>query len=41
MHHLDDLLALLSGDRVGQTVPVRIIRGGQVSEVHVVIGEQA
>jgi S1-C subfamily serine protease len=41
VHHLDDLLALLSGDRVGQTVPVRIIRGGQVSEMHVVIGEQA
>jgi hypothetical protein len=35
------LLALLSGDRVGQTVPVRIIRGGQVAEVRVVIGEQA
>jgi S1-C subfamily serine protease len=41
VHHPDDLLALLSADRVGQTVPVRIIRGGQLSEVHVVIGEQA
>jgi S1-C subfamily serine protease len=38
--HLDDLLAALSGDRVGQTVPVRILRGGQVTEVSVVIGEQ-
>ncbi len=41
VHHPDDLLTLLSGDRVGQTVPVRIIRGGQVSDVRVVIGEQA
>jgi len=41
VHHPDDLLALLSGDRVGQTVPVRIIRGGQLSEVRVVVGEQA
>ena len=40
LRHPDELLALLSGDRVGQTVPVRIIRGGQVSEVRVVIGEQ-
>ncbi len=40
VRHLDDLLALLSGDRVGQAVPVRIVRGGQVQEVRVVIGEQ-
>jgi len=41
VRHLDDLLALLSSDRVGQAVPVRIVRGGQVLEVTVVIGEQA
>ena len=41
LRHPDELLALLSGDRVGQTVAVRIIRGGQLSEVRVVIGEQA
>ncbi len=40
VRHLDDLLALLSSDRVGQSVPVRIIRGGQVMELSVVIGEQ-
>ncbi len=40
VRHLDDLLALLSGDQVGQSVPVRIVRGGQVLEVTVVIGEQ-
>jgi S1-C subfamily serine protease len=37
---LDDLLALLGGERVRQAVPVRIVRGGQISEVRVVIGEQ-
>jgi S1-C subfamily serine protease len=41
VRHLDDLLALLSGDRVGKTAPVRIVRGGQVMEVSVVVGEQA
>jgi S1-C subfamily serine protease len=38
---LDDLLALLAGDHIGQAVAVRIVRGGQVQEVRVVIGEQA
>jgi S1-C subfamily serine protease len=37
---VDDLLALLSGDRVGKDVPVRIVRGGQVLDVLVKIGEQ-
>jgi S1-C subfamily serine protease len=40
VRHLDDLLALLSGDRVGRSAPIRIVRGGQVSDVRVVIGEQ-
>jgi S1-C subfamily serine protease len=39
--HMDDLLALLSSERVGREVPVRIIRGGQVQEVTVTIGERA
>ncbi len=38
--HLDDLVAALSGDRVGQIVPVRVLRGGQVTEVKVLVGEQ-
>jgi S1-C subfamily serine protease len=38
--HMDDLLAMLGGDRVGSAVPVRIIRGGQVQEVTVTIGER-
>lgn len=40
MHHIDDLLTLLSGDRVGKAVPVRIVRGGQVQDMTVVIGER-
>jgi len=38
---LDDLLALLGGDRVGKTVKVGIVRGGAVSEMPVTIGEQS
>lgn len=36
----DDLLGLLTGDRVGKTVPARILRGGQLTEVSVSVGEQ-
>ena len=39
VRHHDDLLTLLSGDRVGAAVPVRVVRAGQVQEVTVVIGE--
>jgi S1-C subfamily serine protease len=41
VRHMDDLLALLSSDRVGATVPVRVVRGGQVQSVDVTIGEHA
>ena len=41
VRHLDDLLGLLSSDRVGRSVPVRILRGGQVQELTVVIGERS
>lgn len=37
--HLDELLAVLSGDRVGKTVPAQVLRGGQVAEVKVTVGE--
>ncbi len=40
VRHHDDLLALLSGDRVGQAVPVKIVRGGQVQEIQVHVGER-
>lgn len=41
VRHLDDLLGLLSGDRVGKSVPVRILRGGQLQQMQVVVGERA
>jgi S1-C subfamily serine protease len=41
VHHMDDLLALLGGDRAGKAVPVRVVRGGQVQDVTVTIGERA
>jgi S1-C subfamily serine protease len=40
VRHMDDLLALLSGDRVGQATPVRLVRGGRLQEVEVVVGER-
>ncbi len=36
----DDLLALLSGDVVGQKVPLKIIRGGEILSINVKIGER-
>jgi S1-C subfamily serine protease len=40
VRHLDDLLALLGGDRVGKVVELRIVRGGQVLALPVTVGEQ-
>ena len=40
VRHMDDLLAVLSGDRAGQSVQARILRGGQLQTVSVAIGEQ-
>jgi S1-C subfamily serine protease len=36
----DDLVTLLGADRVGAEVPLRIVRGGQVQDMKVVIGER-
>jgi S1-C subfamily serine protease len=41
VRHLDDLFALLVGDRVGKSVPVEILRGGQSHELSISIGERA
>ena len=38
--HLDDLQALLTGDRAGKTVAVRFARGGAVQEGSVTIGRK-
>jgi len=40
IRHHDDLLALLSGDRVGREVSIRVLRGGKLAEVSVVVGER-
>jgi S1-C subfamily serine protease len=40
VRHMDELLALLGGDRVGASVPVGIVRGGQTQEMTVTIGER-
>lgn len=39
VRHLDDLFTLLSADLVGRAAPVRLLRGGQVQELPVTVGE--
>ena len=39
IRHHDDLLAYLTGDRVGTAASMRIVRAGQVQDVTVAIGE--
>jgi S1-C subfamily serine protease len=41
IRHIDELMAQLSGERVSTAVPVRIVRGGQVQDLTVTIGERA
>ncbi len=38
---IDDLQALLSGDHVGATLPVKIVRGGVSQEISAVVGERS
>ena len=40
VRHIDGLQALLTGDRVGQRVPISMVRGGAVTELQIVIGER-
>jgi S1-C subfamily serine protease len=40
VRHHDDLLALLTGDRVGRTFGIELIRGGAPQTVQVDVGEQ-
>ncbi|MBX3061594.1 MAG: trypsin-like peptidase domain-containing protein [Anaerolineae bacterium] len=40
LRSMDDLLAFLVGDRVGQTAAIKIVRGGEVQTVSVSIGER-
>ena len=36
----DDLLVLLAGERVGRSVPVKVVRGGELTEVEITVGER-
>ena len=40
VEHLDELLMLLVGSRVGSEVPVSIVRGGEAQDVNVTIAER-
>ncbi len=40
LQSVDELLMLLSGDRVGEQVAVRAVRGGQIVEVTIQVGER-
>jgi S1-C subfamily serine protease len=40
IRHHDDLLARLTGDRVGKTVPIEVIRGGEVQTFSIEVAEQ-
>jgi S1-C subfamily serine protease len=40
LRHPDDLLAALSTERIGTTVLVRMVRGGEIQERSIVIGER-
>lgn len=41
VRHMDDLLGLLTSERIGTSVPVRIARGGQLQDLSVTVGEHA
>jgi S1-C subfamily serine protease len=40
MRQHDDLIAFMAPERIGQTVTVTLLRGGQVQEFRVVVGER-
>jgi len=40
VRHLDDLLGLLSGDRIGKAVQVKVVRGGQMQDIAATITEK-
>jgi S1-C subfamily serine protease len=41
IRNFDQLLAFLNSDRIGEQMLVRIVRGGQVQELSVVVGERS
>lgn len=40
VRHADDLQTLLTGERVGKAVALKLVRGGQVQEVSVMVGQK-
>ncbi len=40
IRQMDDLMSMLTGDRVGTAVAVKVVRGGEVTEKSVTIGEK-
>jgi len=40
LRHFDQLLGFLAGDRIGETLAVKILRGGEAKEIKVTIGER-
>lgn len=40
VRHVDELLALLNGDRVGKVVTVNVVRGGQSQQLDITIAEK-
>ncbi len=40
IRQMDDLMAVLTGDRVGQAVAARVLRGGQALDIQITIGER-
>lgn len=40
LRSMEELLSSLSGDLIGRRVPARLVRGGQVREVEILIGER-
>lgn len=38
LRHMDDLVAALGGERIDQQAQIRLIRGGQIQEIAVIIG---
>lgn len=41
VRHMDDLAGLLSGDRVGKAFTAKIVRGGQIQELDITVGERS
>ena len=40
VRYLDDLLGSLTGDLIGKEVPAKIIRGGQITDIALLVGER-